>query len=238
MEIGLRLVGDARFADGSYKLTAITSQEGQVMVPAIVGGAPTNETTLYFDVPGQNIPPVRIVSIAHDAVARIKTYLSDNSGVILIGTDYAILDIDLLHTENQTGTLYSTKPGKDNPGSSTNLFGLCICVFKVNYGELTYDTSCRGQLAMWVIPENKAIASFTPATAGTTYFADGYKHGSQIYKIDGSTCNTISVSGGYYYTDSCVNNLADALGKKPPYPVGNNTFTNEPPIGVSAQYVR
>lgn len=240
IEIGLRLVGDARFTDGSDKLTSITSQDGQVTVPAIVGGVPTRETTLYFDVPGQTVPPVRIRSIAHDAITRIKTYLSDNSGVILMGANYAVLDMELLHTQHQEGTSYSTALAGGwsslTPSSSD-----CTCIWKFNVGELIFDNSCRGKVAMWVIPEFDWWHgdAFTPASAGITYLADGYKYRDQIYKISGSTCITISASSSRpYEVYTCINNLARDLGYGPPYPVPAHSFENEPPADKAAENVR
>lgn len=241
MEVGLRLVGDARFSDGSDKVTGVTARDGQVTVPAVVGGEPNKETFLYFDVAGQTVPPVRIVSIAHDAVARIKTYLSDSSGVILMGANYAVLDMALLHTERQEGTSYSmASDGKDSWSGLTPLSGDCTCVWKFNIGELTFDSSCRGKVAMWVIPEWDWWSgdAFTPATAGVTYYADGYKHRDQIYKISGSTCITISASSSSYSVFACINNLARDLGYGPPQAVGPNTFKNEPPADKAAENVR
>lgn len=111
---------------------------------------------------------------------------------------------------------------------------VCVCVFKANVGKLEIDSSCVGSLALWVIPESAGNPAFTPATAGTGYWADGFKIGSQIYKIDGSTCVTLSCSGGSVQANTCVNTIALLMGKRAPYPVPSGTFANEPPPGTPA----
>ncbi len=114
---------------------------------------------------------------------------------------------------------------------------VCVCLFKFNVGKLEIDSSCIGNLALWIIPESSSDPAFTPAKSGTAYWADGFKIGSQVYKIDGSTCVTFSCSGSSVSTDTCVNNIAILRGKRAPYPVPTGTFSNEPPPGSTAKFV-
>lgn len=95
--------------------------------------------------------------------------------------------------------------------------GNCICVFKGRTGELTIDSSCKGVLSIWVIDEHSAPAA--GAVSGTTVDADGYVMDGTTYKIDGSTCVTMTRSGGKVTVSTCVNCVAAMLGKKAPYPV-------------------
>ncbi len=105
-------------------------------------------------------------------------------------------------------------------------FGNCICMFKGHDGMLTVDVSCKGVLSIWVIDEHSAPAS--GAVAGTTVLADGFVMGGITYKIDGSTCVTISCSGGTVNVTSCVNCIAAMMGKKDPYPVTIGAFGGSP----------
>ena len=91
---------------------------------------------------------------------------------------------------------------------------------------------------MWVIPESSTVAAWTPPTAGVWYSADGFKIGGTIYKVDGSTCVTISCANGRWSTSTCVNLLAGLGGKGPPRAVGAGTFTNEPRPWVPAVVVK
>lgn len=115
----------------------------------------------------------------------------------------------------------------------------CICVFTGNKGRLKIDKSCKGVLDIWIIPEKGSDPAFSPAIADTLYWADGFKIGGQIYKIDGSTSTTLICSDGKVYMNSCVNLLGALAGNRiPPYPVSSGTFINEPPIGKPAKPVK
>ena len=127
-----------------------------------------------------------------------------------------------------------------NPISHSDPVGLlrlCICRFKGRIGILKIDCSCRGKLKIWVIPEKSGQAAFTPAKCGTKYKADGFKIGTKIWKIDGSTCVKIYCSGHKVTFETCINCIALCLGKKATYIVPSGTFTNEPPADKPAEPV-
>jgi hypothetical protein len=76
--------------------------------------------------------------------------------------------------ESQTGKRYLTVlNGKGEVMQMSALTGVCFCPFKGNIGEMTFDTSCRGTLAVWAIPELADLPAFTPPIAGTSYYLDG-----------------------------------------------------------------
>ena len=114
----------------------------------------------------------------------------------------------------------------NNPVNSYDRLGLlCVCCFKGRTGKLTVDASCRGT-RMWVIDEHGAPAS--GATSGTTVSADGFVLGGSTYKIDGSTCVTLTCSDGGVTIETCVNLMAGIGGKGAAQVVPAGSFGGPP----------
>jgi RHS repeat-associated protein len=128
---------------------------------------------------------------------------------------------------------------RSRPTIATDPTGLlCFCPFNpLNpaKGELTVDDSCSGKCPIWVIPEDKNKPAYTPAESGKTVPADGFVlEDGTVYKIDGSTCVTISdAGGGTIKISTCVNFCARLAGKGKAHPVPPGTFSNEPPQGAA-----
>ncbi|AKT41262.1 hypothetical protein [Chondromyces crocatus] len=228
--VHLRLEGDLHFRGSLREVDAPWSADHTVRVPEIEAGPSVGEGLLVFEVPGAASTRVMIAVVPTDSIGEIESVLAQQDALEKSGDRFAVVRTEAL---SRFGTM---NPGATEEGTMKTK-SLCACPFLENIGKLTYDGSCIGRHAAWVIPENGSYP-FTPAKAGITYEADGFKVGTQIYKVDGSTCNRILCSSSTWRFESCVNIFGMFWQTKPPYPVPNGTFPREPPLGFPAMFVQ
>ncbi len=226
--VEVSLEGDLEFGDGTTTQQAQLTGGGAVWIPAFTQGKRGDEGAIVVALSGDPAVRIEVLGLPKGRLAEIAGDLTEGGAVSELRDGFVTLRAGEIEGAG-------VRNPQDGTSSEIQTRGLCICLWAGNVGKLTVDATCKGKVALWTLPEYNCAPAFTPATAGVTYDEDGFKIGTQIYKVDGSTCNRMMCSGQSVWVDSCVNSAAALLGKKAPYPVSNGTFCNEPPVGVAAK---
>lgn len=108
--------------------------------------------------------------------------------------------------------------------------GKCICTASQN-GRVKIDESCRGNLRIWIVPEDPNPVDPIAPRVGVDYDADGYVINGELFRVRGGVCVTIKCAGNVPLVEACGNMLVACFGRgrvMPPYPVSPGSLGGPP----------